>query len=117
MASGGWGLLPEPFFYVSTEPGEGRVPVYRHSAPGPIRYKLSVTQRPRHQWSDETDPVWYAYPPESGDAPGRVAIFGHTNPNRGHKGVSGWYYNTRDRAHGWDREELTFYADVVNVGE
>jgi hypothetical protein len=117
MASGGWGLLPEPFFYVSTEPGEGRVPVYRHSAPKPIRYKLSVEQRPGHRWSNETEPVWYAYPPKSGDTPGRVAIFGHTNPNKGHKGVSGWYYNTRDQAHGWDREELSFYADVVKFGE
>ena len=117
MASGGWVLQPEPFFYVSTEPGEGRVPVYRHSAPKPIRYKLSVEQRPEHRWSDETEPVWYAYPPKSGDAPKRVPIFGHTNPNKGHKGVSGWYYNTRDQAHGWDREELTFYADVVKFGE
>jgi hypothetical protein len=31
--------------------------------------------------------------------------------------VSGWYYNTRDQAHGWDREELSFYADVVKFGE
>jgi hypothetical protein len=117
MASGGWVLQPHPFFYVSRNPGKGRVPVYRHSSARPIRYKLSVNQREEHRWSDETDPVWYTYPPSSGDAPGRVAIFGHTNPNKGHKGVSGWYYNTRDQPHGGDREELAFYADVAKFGE
>ncbi len=28
---------------------------------------------------------------------------------------SGWYYNVRDGNHGWDREELTFYADDVDL--
>ena len=118
MASGGWVLQSEPFFYVSTEPGEGRVPVYLHSAREPLRFKLSVNPKEDHGWSlHRPDPVWYAYHPNSGDEPGRVSIFGHTNPNKGHKDVSGWYYNTRDRAHGWDREERAFYADVVKFGE
>jgi hypothetical protein len=91
------------------------VPVYRHSAPNPIRYKLSVEQRPGHGWSDETEPVWYAYPPnprEHDGVPGREGIYGFVDPNN--RGTSGWFYNVRDGDRGWDREELTFYADDVD---
>ena len=118
--TGGWTHHEKPFFYVSTEPetnGAGedvRVPVYRHSSPDPIRYKLSVKQHEGHKWSDETEPVWYAYPPEAADAPGRVAIYGHTAPT--HTGTSGWFYNVRDEPRGWNRKELAFYADVVEFG-
>ncbi len=115
LADGGWRLHDEPFFHVSTVPGGERVPVYRHSAPNPIRYKLSVEQRPGHGWSDETEPVWYAYPPnpqEHDGVPGREGIYGFVDPNN--RGTSGWFYNVRDGDRGWDREELTFYADDVD---
>jgi hypothetical protein len=116
LADGGWRLHDDPFFHVSTEPGEGRVPVYRHSAPNPIRYKLSVEQRPGHGWSDETEPVWYAYAPDPekhDNVPGREGIYGFVDPNN--RDRSGWFYNVRDGDRGWDREELTFYADDVDL--
>jgi hypothetical protein len=116
LPDGGWRFHEDPFFYVSTEPGDERVPVYRHSAPNPIRYKLSTQQRPGHRWSDETDPVWYAYPPDprdGQDVPGRVGIYGFVDPNN--RDTSGWFYNVRDENRGWDREELTFYGDDVDL--
>jgi hypothetical protein len=115
MPSGGWRLHEEPFFYVSTEPGNGRVPVYRQSAPNPIRYKLSVDPTGRNGWSDESDsdPVWYAYSPGADDAPGRVPIYGYVDPHN--RGTSGWFYNVRDDPRGWKRMELAFYGDDVDV--
>jgi hypothetical protein len=115
MADGGWRLHDEPFFYVSTEPGDDRMPVYRHAAPNPIRYRLSVDPVGRHGWSDETDsdPVWYAYGPDAGDGPDRVAIYGYVDPNN--RGTSGWFYNVREEPRGWDREELAFYGDDVDA--
>jgi hypothetical protein len=112
--SNGWVLENEPFFYVSTAPGDGRVPVYRQSAPEPIRYKLSVDPTGRNGWSDESDsePVWYAYPPDTGDAPGREAIYGYVSPFR--PGEAGWFYNVRDEPRGWDRRELAFFGDDVD---
>jgi len=110
----GWVLERQPFFYVSTVPGDGRVPVYRQSAPNPIRYKLSVDPTGRNGWSDESDsePVWYAYPPDAGDAPGREAIYGYVSPFR--PGEAGWFYNVRDEPRGWDRRELAFFGDDVD---
>jgi len=89
-----------------------------HSAREPLRFELSVNPKEGHGWSlHRPDPVRYASHPNTGDESGRVLIVGHTNPNEGHKDVSGWYYNTRDRAHGWDGEERAFYADVMKFGE
>jgi len=112
----GWMLERDPFFYVSTEPGDGRVPVYRQSAPNPIRYRLSADPTGRNGWSDESDsePVWYAYPPDAGDAPGRVAIYGHVSPFR--PGEAGWFYNVRDEPRGWKRRELAFFGDDIEGG-
>ena len=100
----GWNGQSKPFFYVSTEPGEGRVPVYRHSAPSPIRYELSVKPDPNgdDEWTrDGTDPVWYAYPPDAGEADGRVAIYGHKAPTRAAE--SGLFYNVRGSPAGGNR--------------
>lgn len=114
MPSNGWELENNPFFYVSTVPEEGRVPVYRQSAPNPIRYKLSVDPTGRNGWSDESDsePVWYAYPPDDGDGPGREAIYGYVSPFR--PGEAGWFYNVRDEDRGWNRRELAFFGDDVD---
>ncbi|MFO7925921.1 hypothetical protein [Natronomonas sp.] len=45
--------------------------------------------------------------------PGREGIYGFVDPNN--RDRSGWFYNVRDGARGWDPEELTFYADDVDL--